>query len=334
MRHGGDLGPAIARYGIAPGDWLDLSTGINPHAYPLDEEAGAEAETEDRRLPDPVVLEALLDAARSAYRVPAGLDICAAPGTEILIRLLPWLTTGETVLLSTTYGSYRESWNAADKPLASVSPEECFGIPAGTNILLVNPNNPDGRCIDRPTLKQWADTRGAPARLIVDEAFADADEDCSLVPDLSPNDPVIILRSFGKFFGLPGLRLGFAVGMPRQIRLLAAMLGDWPVSARALRFGVAALKDWDWQSAMRRRLAAEAASLDEILLSAGLDIAGGTNLFRLVLHPDAASLQDHLAGHGIWVRVFEEEPGLVRIGLPGTEAGMMRLDKALSTLAG
>jgi len=300
MRHGGDLRPAVEAYGIAAEDWLDLSTGINPHPFTSGPDCRDSAALTDRRLPDPAQLQSLLAAARSAYNVPADLAVCAAPETEILIRMQPWLMTGDTALLPTTYRSYREAWSAAGRSI-QVHAGTGFGtLPPATSIVLVNPNNPDGRVIDRKTLIAGAQSRRAPGRLIVDEAFADAHPGISLVPDLGAADPVIILKSFGKFHGLAGLRLGCA-----------------------------ALTDTGWQTEMRLQLADEAEQLDAILTSTGLEVIGGTVLFRLVRHPWAAELQDHLARNGIWVRIFDEAPGLVRIGLPGQPAAMERFRQAL-----
>jgi cobalamin biosynthetic protein CobC len=237
--------------------------------------------------------------------------------------------TGATALLPTTYRSYREAWSAAGRSI-EVHAGTGFGtLPPTTSIVLVNPNNPDGRTIDRNTLIACAHSRRAPGRLIVDEAFADAHPDISLVPDLSAVDPAIVLKSFGKFYGLPGLRLGFAIGAPSLIEPIETTLGDWPVSAAALRIGCAALADTGWQAEMRLQLADEAEQLDAILTSAGLEVIGGTVLFRLVRHHSAAELQDHLARNGIWVRIFDEAPGLVRIGLPGNPAAMQRVRQAL-----
>lgn len=333
MRHGGDLTGATERYGIAPGDWLDLSTGINPHAYscPADE-AGRDAS--DARLPSRDRLEHLLEAARTCYRVPGDIDICAAPGTELLIRMQAWLVQGKTALAPTSYRSYSEAWSAAARELIHMPAGDIGKLSAMCSIAIVNPNNPDGRRTEPERLLDWARTRSETARLIVDEAFGDAEPEGSIVPCLSPDDPVIVFRSFGKFFGLPGLRLGFAIGAPNLVEPVRAMLGDWPVSATALDTGTAALTDIGWQTEMRLRLAREAKDLDRLLCSAGLESAGGTNLFRLVRHPRATAIHEHLAVSGIWVRRFDDDPETLRFGLPGSFAGMKRLEDGLSGLAG
>lgn len=327
MRHGGDLSAASRSFGRAESDWLDLSTGINPRPWPL---AGAErtALAGLSRLPSPAALDALFAAARYAYRVPAALAVVAAPGTEVLIRLLPAIVAGRTLLLDTSYRSYGEAWrNAPGAALAPACLAEIAADPAG-NVVVVNPNNPDGRRLPPEDLLRLARSRRG-GIVVVDEAYADTEDDASIVPHLAPDDPVLVLKSFGKFFGLPGLRLGFAVGAPDRVASLAARLGDWPVSAPALAVGTQALADADWQGAARRWLAGQSDRLAAVLREAGLASAGGCRLFRLAGCEDAAALHQRLARAGIWTRLFDDRPGLLRIGLPADDAGLERLAEAL-----
>jgi cobalamin biosynthetic protein CobC len=81
--------------------------------------------------------------------------------------------------------------------------------------IVVNPNNPDGRIVTKSALLALADRlRSRRALLVVDEAFMDvACPDASLAGDLARGN-IVVLRSFGKFFGLAGLRLGFALAAP------------------------------------------------------------------------------------------------------------------------
>jgi cobalamin biosynthesis protein CobC len=141
-----------------------------------------------------------------------------------------------------------------------------------------------------------------------------------------------VLRSFGKFFGLAGLRLGFALAAPDMARRLRAQLGPWAVSGPALAIGTQALADRAWIEDTRRRLADGIARLDKILAAANLDIVGGTTLFRLVRAP-AADLFDHLGRAGIFVRIFRENPTWVRFGQPAAEHDWARLQIAMAAFA-
>ena len=101
----------------------------------------------------------------------------------------------------------------------------------GTFFVVTNPNNPDGRQIDRNRLIDIARSRGC--YLVVDEAFADLAPDISVV-DLVQELPVIVLRSFGKFFGHAGVRLGVMVAAPDLCSRMRDRLGPWCVSGPAL----------------------------------------------------------------------------------------------------
>ncbi len=196
--------------------------------------------------------------------------------------------------------------------------------------VVVNPNNPDGRLLPRATLLEIAAraaTRGG--LLVVDEAFVEvAPEDTSVAGE-TDRPGLVVLRSFGKFHGLAGIRLGFAVAEPSTAARLRARLGPWAVSGPAIGIGLAALADRSWASRTRERLAANAARLDALLKSNGLHIRGGTALFRLVEGP--ADTFSRLGLRGILVRHFPGRPGLFRFGLPQDENSWIRLTRALST---
>jgi cobalamin biosynthetic protein CobC len=196
--------------------------------------------------------------------------------------------------------------------------------------IVTNPNSPDGRLIEREALLALAaKLRARGGVLVVDEAFMDVGPPgFSLAGDVGRGS-LIVLRSFGKFFGLAGLRLGFALlDQPSALRL-AATLGPWAVSGPALAIGALALADMPWIEATRHRLVAAAGRLDRILIGAGLGIPGGTTLFRLVRTPAANDLFQHLGRAGILVRNFPHHATWLRFGLPAHEEEWQRLQIAM-----
>ena len=153
--------------------------------------------------------------------------------------------------------------------------------------------------------------------------------DASLIAQAArPNR--IILKSFGKFWGLAGVRLGFAIGDPALIAKLAQGIGPWAVSGPALAIGARALMDDAWATATHARLAADSARLDALM---GLPVVGGTTLFRLYDAGDAIALQNHLARAHIWTRAFPYSDRWLRLGLPGTPEAWTRLDAAMQARA-
>ncbi|MXN67091.1 threonine-phosphate decarboxylase [Stappia sp. GBMRC 2046] len=326
MEHGGDLGAAMRRYGGTLEDWLDLSTGINPHAYPLPEDLPHHAW---QRLPSAGDLNGLLEAARKSYAIPDALGVAAAPGTQSILSWLPrLLPDGDVAVVSPTYASHAEIWRGAGRTVVeSANP---YSMPESCRIaVIVNPNNPDGRLTDVKSLLHLArELGGRGGWLIVDEAFADCVPGASILPHIT-NEPVVVLRSFGKFFGLAGLRLGFLVG-PRNITAsIAASLESWAVSGPAIEIGAKALSDKQWQAKAFSTLADEIADLNIALHECGLTVFGGTPLFALAAHEKAEALHSALGKRHIWTRKFAYAPTWIRFGLPGGTHKLERLKTGL-----
>jgi cobalamin biosynthetic protein CobC len=269
--------------------------------------------------------------AAEAYGAPDAAHVAVAPGSQILMALAARLVRpGRAVVLGPTYAEHARVAALAghDVVIASGLGE----LESARLAIVVNPNNPDGRWVSREALLAAADRLEARAGLlVVDEAFMDCGPRTeSLAGEVSRGN-IVVLRSFGKFFGLPGLRLGFALAAPGLVAGLAVALGPWPVSGAALSVGTLALADAAWREATRAGLGKAAGRLDAILTGAGLASVGGTNLFRLVRAPEAGALFLHLGRAGIFVRRFQEEPSLLRFGLPGGETGWQRLEAALAS---
>ncbi len=324
--HGGDLAAARALFPDAPEPWIDLSTGINPIPYPLPRLP----QSLWQRLPGAQEEAALLAAAQRAYRVPASAGIVAAPGTQILIDLLPRLVPARDVaVLGPTYAEHAQSWRRAG---ASVRVVAGLDETAAADLLvLVNPNNPDGRVVPHAELSAAAEmlaTHGG--LLVVDEAFADFTPEVSILPELPP--ATLVLRSFGKSYGLAGLRLGFAIGDPQLTSALRAAMGPWAVAGPALHIGAAALADAAWLTQAAAERSRDTARLDALLAPLGRFV-GGTVLFRLLETPAASALFDHLGRHGIYVRRFQHDRTQLRFGLPGDGAAWARLGAALAAFA-
>ncbi|MEQ5774977.1 threonine-phosphate decarboxylase [Thalassospira sp. NFXS8] len=199
--------------------------------------------------------------------------------------------------------------------------------------VIVNPNNPDGGYFDRQSLFDFAcylQERGK--YLILDEAFADTTPDLSLCPQVHHLTHTVILRSFGKFFGLAGARVGFALSHPALIAKISDRLGPWAVPGPALHIATAALGDNEWHHAMRTSLHLQANWLDQQLSKInGCKLIGGTDLLRLYQGEMLPALQKHLAQCGIWVRGFTQAPTWLRFGLPGTKENQNRLQTALES---
>lgn len=326
--HGGRLDRARRLFPDAPQPWLDLSTGVNPHAYPLPQIA-AEAFT---RLPDADALQDLERVAARAYRAAEGTHVVAGAGSQAFIQWLPRLWPARRVaIMGLTYEEHAASWRASGATVDRVSTLDELG--AADVAVVVNPNNPDGRLEppERLAVIGWRMARDG-RLLIVDEAYMDMlGPSHSVIPQLPRG---VVLRSLGKAYGLPGLRLGFALCDAPLASGLRASMGPWSVSGPAIAVGAAALADEAWLAAQSLELEHAIERLDAMLVSAGFTVAGGTHLFRLAGHERADAWFAHLGERGILTRSFAERPSWLRFGVPGSLEAWERFTRALESAHG
>jgi cobalamin biosynthesis protein CobC len=318
LDHGGNLDVALERFGGRLEEWIDLSTGINRRPYPV----GELTPRHWTALPSRSDIESLHQAARRAYVTTA--PVLATTGAQAAIQLLPLLAPpGRARILAPTYNEYAAILSGAGWTIELAATLERL---AGADLaIVVNPNNPDGRQHDPAKLLALLPHVG---RLVVDESFADSVPGLSLAPEAG-RPGLIVLRSFGKFHGLAGLRLGFVLGSEADVAAFAGMSGPWPVSGPAIEIGRRALLDRDWADETRARLVRWSARLDRLTKDAGWTLVGGTPLFRLYETGDAGAAQERLAEAKIWSRIFANSPGWLRLGLPGGEAEWERFAAAL-----
>ncbi len=327
--HGGDLSGIRRAYPHAQKPWIDLSTGINPQAYPVPEISPDIWQN----LPDVALLDGLYRAAAGYYGVGVQ-QLTAAPGTQALIQWLPFLRAqingvGRIGVVGPTYAEHALCWQRAGHQVRQIALEDTADTECDV-VVLVNPNNPDGRLCPGADLIPVAERLAARGGwLVLDEAFMDCNSENSFCALLSGRANVIILRSFGKFFGLAGLRLGFAIGAPELVMEIAALIGPWAVSGMACAVGARALQDQAWIVQTRARLHADGQRRDAILVQHGMRIAGSHPLFSLVYTPYADQLFVHLAQSGIYARLFDTQPYWLRIGALADGTAEKRLSHCL-----
>ncbi len=317
--HGGNLDAAIASFGGQFSDWVDLSTGINRVPYPIPDLPCSIWQ----RLPTRSDFAKLSAAARGVYGTDAA--VLAVAGAQSAIQLIPrLLPQGRARVLGPTYNEHRAALVAQGWAVNEVARLEEL---AGADLaIVVNPNNPDGRTHAKEALLELATRVG---RLVIDESFIDATPELSLAP-LVDDQRLIVLRSFGKFYGLAGARLGFVIGRGDDIRRLAELAGPWNVSGAAIEIGRIALADTAWVAATASRLQSDVMRMDKLAKQASFKLVGGTHLFRLYDCNDASATQRRLAKGGVWSRIFPWSQSLVRLGLPGCEAEWRQFQAALA----
>ncbi|MEM0929663.1 MAG: threonine-phosphate decarboxylase CobD [Pseudomonadota bacterium] len=324
--HGGALDLMRQRFKDAPAPWIDLSTGISPFPYPHTDISHAAL----RDLPTQAMVDSCRAAMAKAF-CASQESIVLAPGSELLIRLLPRVINLKTLaVLTPSYGDHKQVWAAAGCDVIDAADPLTYADDVDA-VVVCNPNNPDGRVFSPNELEAARSRLAAHGGwLIIDEAYADLEPRRSLARS-GGQEGLIILRSLGKFYGLAGLRLGAALMPPSVRTVMREQLGTWPVAGPALEIGIRVYNDSDWSNEARLQLAAARRRLDAILERCGIPICGGTDLFRLIEVADAYRLWEILAQHGIYVRRFDWSRAHLRIGLPAEEQAEMRLEHALSS---
>ncbi|MDD5175321.1 MAG: threonine-phosphate decarboxylase CobD [Sterolibacterium sp.] len=331
LEHGGSLNAAAVRYGRPAEEWLDLSTGINPHGYPvpvLDPECW-------RRLPQDN--DGLENAARAYYGCP---QLLAVAGSQAAIQALPRLfPSGRVLMLAPSYAEHAAAWQRAGHTLQLLAANaENIDLEAAAAscdyVLLCQPNNPTGTRFSKTRLLALTESlkkRGGV--LVLDEAFMDCTQEDSLAA-ASDRPGLIVLRSLGKFFGLAGARVGFVLAEAGLLAALREVLGPWPLTGPARAVAHTALTDHAWQEAMRRCLLEEGSRLSCLLSDCHLGLPQGTPLFQWLLHAQAAAMHETLARRGILIRLYNAPASLpsLRFGLPGSEEAWARLAAALKEL--
>ncbi|GLO14003.1 threonine-phosphate decarboxylase [Pseudomonas putida] len=322
LEHGGRLLRAVQQYGIPRAHWLDLSSGIAPWPFPIPPipvDAWA-------RLPE--TEDGLEEAARTYYGASQLLPVA---GSQAAIQALPLLrAAGRVGVLTPCYAEHPYAWQRAGHQLVELHEAQVDAVLDSLDVLvLVNPNNPTGRRVSREKLLGWhARLAERGGWLLVDEAFMDNTPADSVV-DCTGREGLIVLRSFGKFFGLAGVRLGFVAAERSLLQRLAELLGPWTVNGPTRVLAQASLADEAAQRVQTERCAAASQRLARLLASTGLAPSGGCDLFQYVSSERAAALHEFLARRGILVRLFEHPPA-VRLGLPECAADEQRLAQALA----
>ncbi|TSA49128.1 MAG: threonine-phosphate decarboxylase [Nitrosomonadales bacterium] len=327
LEHGGRLAAAAQAYNIPLADWLDLSTGINPHGWPVPDMPPEVW----RRLPED---SDGLTAAASAYYSTDCTPLPAA-GSQPLIQALPRLRSPcRVAMLTPAYAEHAYAWQRCGHQVISTPADDLAQEKLSEEarradvLLLCNPNNPTGHVFPPSLLLEWLDALAARGGwLVVDEAFMDATPGGSLASHAGRSG-LVVLCSLGKFFGLAGARVGFALTWDALRADLEEEIGPWPIGGPARWAALHALCDTAWQAGMRKRLSAESQRLAALLSTHHLQPAGGSALFQWCPTTEAEAVAATLARQGILVRLFTQ-PHSLRFGLPGSEAEWQRLETAL-----
>ena len=335
--HGGQLSRVAKQYQISEEKWLDLSTGIAPFSYPIP------------MIPNkvwqnlPTIGEGIIKAAQHYYQA----EHCrVVAGSQQIIEKLPQLWSSKKTeqtsfqnplpplhayLPKVGYKEHQHAWTKAGYQIHFYQSELPNNIEKNSVVVVINPNNP---LADVFTIQQLTTLQNncnqQQALLIIDEAFADSfDSAFSFVPVLhSEMSNVIVLRSFGKFFGLAGLRIGFVCSCQYWCEIIENDIGPWSINGPALYIAERALKDEKWQQKQRQKLNTQNKKM-QVLLADYLPQARieANALFITVFASNAPELYQQLCQQACYVRLTDENNAL-RFGI-ANESQFVRLKEIL-----
>ncbi|MCX5894009.1 MAG: threonine-phosphate decarboxylase CobD, partial [Deltaproteobacteria bacterium] len=335
--HGGDVYHLARSLGLELADLLDFSANINPLGFPAGiHTAIQQALPEIVHYPDRRCLELRRDLA--AYHGLSVEQILMGNGsTELIYLAARVLKPRQALIVAPAFSEYEHALKAAQAPVTfQVTAEadeftlsEPLDPQAADLVFLAHPASPSGVLMTPELLLEVAarlDAAGV--YLLLDEAFVDFVEEASLKAHLARFPHLMILRSFTKFFAIPGMRLGCLLAAPELIRRLAAVQEPWSVNTLAQAMGRACLQDLDYMARSRALVRQEREYLLDGLSSLpGLQTFPSTVNYLLVklTRPDwtAASLRTALLSEKLIIRDASNFRGLdqrfIRLAVRGRE---------------
>jgi len=192
--------------------------------------------------------------------------------------------------------------------------EMAFALKGMDMALLSNPNEPTGMLISKDEMSEIMRSAAEHGvRLVVDEAFMDYCDASTMIKEAVQSANLICIRTFSTFFGMPGLRVGYAVSNESTIEALREGQEFWAASIPAEHAAIAALNDWGHIKKTRRLIEQERDRLlSELRVLPGVETFLGAANFILIklISFDAGVLCDKLGERGLLVREGSSIPGL------------------------
>lgn len=344
--HGGKVYQIARQLGRPVEDLLDFSASLNPLGPPVSVlKAMGKAVYECQHYPDPYSEDLRLRLAQE--HGISEESILVGNGSAEIIRLLPKaLGLQYACIIGPTFSEFGNSlrlagirWTSVDAvsaqryspPMEKLSDVlEKWGVAStkkgrknlvrNSGVFVCNPNSPTGRRIALRDIREIVKkVNQIGCWMIVDEAFMDWCPSHSLVKDLPTCPRLIILRSFTKFFSIPGIRLGYVVGDPAVVESIRKHLPPWSVNHVAQGAGVAALEDSRFRQRSQLFMQQERARFSEELRAIpGLRVIPSQANFVMVEVPSGCQTQDitaRLQGQGILVRDCQTFSGMTKPAL-------------------
>jgi len=318
--HGGNINKLCDKYSLNPDEIIDFSASINPLGCPEDVHKVILERFDDiKNYPDS---ECTNLRKTIADKVPCNdSNIIVGNGSNELFYLIPRaMKPKQGVLLQPTFSEFKDALSSANVEVVEIANDDGNFPLINTNfsnlmniedgmVFLCNPNNPTGQLTLKSNIIELV--KGNSNRLIVvDEAFmdfVDDDEKYSVIREAPLIDNLIVVRSLTKFYGFPGLRLGYLVANESNVNKLMQFKEPWTVNTFAQIAGHIAINDVEFAVNTRQYMSREKAFLYEGLA----DIKGirplqpSVNFILVRIHnaeTTSSRIQDLLIKNNIIIR--------------------------------
>ena len=251
-------------------------------------------------------------------------NVLTGAGSSAMIDMigLTFLDDGDEVLFSApTYGAFADMayLNGGVPVSVPVTEEQKFNLPAmkekigeKTKIVVIcNPNNPTGTYVPIGELEAFADTLPEDVLLVMDEAymeFATEPDCCSMVDYIKahPEKPILVLRTFSKYYAMAGLRVGYALGSEELIGILRKCSASWNLNVCAQKAAVAGLADQEYYQEQKAKIVEGREYLEKEMAALGCRVyPSQSNFIYFDTGKDPAWIQEQLMEKGIRIGAFE-----------------------------
>ena len=251
-------------------------------------------------------------------------NVLTGAGSSAMIDMigLTFLDEGDEVLFSApTYGAFADMayLNGGVPVSVSVTEEQKFNLPAmkekigeKTKIVVIcNPNNPTGTYVPIGELEAFADTLPEDVLLVMDEAymeFATEPDCCSMVDYMKAHleKPILVLRTFSKYYAMAGLRVGYALGSEELIGIMRKCSASWNLNVCAQKAAVAGLADQEYYQEQKAKIVEGREYLEKEMAALGCRVyPSQSNFIYFDTGKDPAWIQEQLMEKGIRIGAFE-----------------------------
>jgi cobalamin biosynthetic protein CobC len=331
FNHGGQLENIKRAYPNQALPWIDLSTGISPYAYTV-------SDNDIRTIDLKCLPQDHNCLTQAAYEYYGTKQLSVIPGSMWAIQMLPVirkLTANDprpVLLPRQGFNEHGKAWTGQGYNIETYERLPTLDqLNRAQVCIVINPNNPTGSLIEMAELTGILNILSASnAWLIVDEAFIDPYQNLKYSMSSQTNkEGLIVLRSFGKFFGLAGLRLG-AILANKEIQIqVSMMLNNWSLSNVSQAIGQKAWQDKAWQAETKDKLIISGERLQTLFTKLNYKTVG-TVFFQTLYMANAKEFYQYLLSSGIYTRFLDKQDG-VRFGLPSLESQWERLELVITS---